>query len=88
MKRKIISESLEEYERRLGLILASDALTDSQKKEALNRTRRDAMLQFSFYSPQMEHVDNFIRQRLREPRRATESRTGGNHGKTDGLQHT
>lgn len=66
MKRKIISESLEEYERRLGLILASDALTDSQKKEALNRTRRDAMLQFSFYSPQMRHIDNYIKRSLKQ----------------------
>lgn len=83
-----MTEDLRAYEKRIGLILADDLLTETEKKTAVNDCRRNVMLKYAFYSPQMEHVDNFIRQRLREPRRATESRTGGNHGKTDGLQHT
>lgn len=81
-----MTEDLRAYEKRIGLILADDLLTETEKKTAVNDCRRNVMLKYAFYSPQMEHVDNFIRQRLREPRRATESRTGGNHGKTDGLQ--
>lgn len=81
-----MTEDLRAYEKRIGLILADDLLTETEKKTAVNDCRRNVMLKYAFYSPQMEHVDNFIRQRLREPRRATESRTGGNYGKTDGLQ--
>lgn len=81
-----MTEDLRAYEKSIGLILADDLLTEAEKKTAVNDCRRAVMLKYAFYSPQMEHVDNFIRQRLREPQRATESRKGGLHGKTDGLQ--
>lgn len=61
-----MTEDLRAYEKSIGLILADDLLTEAEKKTAVNDCRRAVMLKYAFYSPQMRHIDNYIKRSLKQ----------------------
>lgn len=41
-------------------ILKDDGLSYSERKKRINQIRRDAMLEYKFYSPEMREIDRHI----------------------------
>lgn len=76
-KYRFCTESPTSTKMRVDKILASEELTQEQKKTAINHVRMDVMRMHSFYSRQRKELDDYIRQAIKSRQRDGENVTDG-----------